>query len=151
VANTPTLEKWQHARIRTIDLPSGAGDVDVEPCDLSVLLYGDPEEGIEPAIPNDLATIAEQAEYEGVDAEKMSREERIQLTQFRHWLIADRLRRPTLNRKEVRKLPYEDQIAIFRVCLHMDLSERVMLASFRGVEAGKSSNGSGPAEGSPAE
>jgi hypothetical protein len=151
VVNTPTLEKWQHARIRTIDLPSGAGDVDVEPCDLSVLLYGDPEENIPPSIPNDLATIAERAEYQGVDAEKMSKDERITLTRFRYWLIADRLRRPKLDRKQVRSLPYDDQIAIFRVCLHMDLSERLMLSSFRGLPAGNEANGSSPTEGSSAE
>lgn len=145
MANTPTLEKWQHARVRTVELPSGAGDVDVEPADMATLIYGDPLDGIEPAVPNDLVTIAEQAEYQGVDTEKMSPEERQTLTRYRHWLIADRLVRPKLTRSQVRSLPYEDQIAIFRVCLHMDLAERMTLASFRGLTGNESSNGNGKA------
>ena len=159
--NTPTLAKWQHARIRTIDLPSEAGDVDVEPADMGELIYGDPDNGIEPTVPNDLVGIAERTEYEGVDTEKLSAEERRQLTRYRHWLVADRLRRPAMPRgtdgrvtaeaiKQVRSLPYEDQIAIFRVCLHTDLAERLMLASFRGVQSGPAGNGSGKAEGDTA-
>lgn len=146
MSNTPTLEKWQHARLRTITLPSGAGDVDVEPADMATLIYGDPLDGIEPAVPNDLVTIAERTEYEGVDAEKMSPEERQTLTRYRHWLIADRIVRPKLTRAQVRSLPYEDQIAIFRVCLHMDLAERMALASFRGLTGDDTGNGSGTAK-----
>jgi hypothetical protein len=145
VTNTPSIEQWQHARIRTVELPSGAGDVDVEPADMAVLLYGDPVEGIEPTVPNELASIAERTEYSGVDAEKMSAEERRTFTRYRHWLIANRLRRPVITEKVARSLPYEDQVAIFRVCLHMDLAERITMASFRGLAGGDTGNGSGKA------
>lgn len=158
MANTPTIQKWQHARIRTIGLPSG-GEADVEPTDNTELMYGDPDEGIEPSIPNELIAIAEKAEYEGVDTEKMTPAERVTFAKFRRWLVADRTRRyrhgdgtelHTLTPADVRKLPYEDTIAIFRVALHMDLSERLMLASFRGLNGGNTGNGSSKAEGDPA-
>jgi len=151
VANTPTIDKWQHARIRTVQLPSGAGDVDIEPADLAELIYGDPLEGIDPVVPNELIGIAERAEYEGVDAEKMSPDERQLLRRYRHWLIANRVVRPKLTVEDVRRLPYDDQIALFRIALHMDLAERVMLASFRGVGGGDAGNGRVPAAGEAAE
>lgn len=150
-----TAEKWSHLNVRTTDLPTG-GQAELEPADMTELLYGDPLEGIEPVVPNDLVAIAERVEFAGVDAEKMDPEERRQLARYRHWLIADRLRRythpdgSTLNKltpREVRKLPYEDQIAMFRVCTHSDLAQRVMLASFRGVQRGPEGNGSGSAAG----
>ena len=155
--NTPALEKWQHARIRTIELPSG-GQADVEPVDMTELIYGDPDEGVEPSVPNEFISIAEQTEYVGADPEKMTAAERISFSRYRRWLVADRTRRyrhadgselSSLTPADVRKIPYDDTIAIFRVALHMDLSERLMLASFRGIQDGPSSNGGGKTPGDP--
>ncbi|HXJ66097.1 MAG TPA: hypothetical protein VNN79_20235 [Actinomycetota bacterium] len=155
----PTMEaKWAHSRLRTIEFPEG-GDADVEPCDMSELIYGSPEDGIEPTVPNDLVGIAERTEYEGVDTEKLSPDERRLLTRYRHWVISDRTRRyrfpdgtevRSLTTKDARLMPYENQIAIFRAALHTDLAERLMLASFRSVQSGPAGNGSGTAEGDSA-
>jgi hypothetical protein len=164
VANTPTLEEIAHAGIRTIGLPSSLRrtkegeweaslDVDVEVTDNADLIYGDPGEGVEPRVPNELRPIAERCEYEGFEEtdnilEKLDKDERIQLSRYRRWLIADRLRRPTgLTPADIRKWAFADQVAVFRVLTHGDLKERIVLSSFRDLQRSHSGNGSRPAKG----
>lgn len=160
MASTPTLKTWQHACVRTITLPSSAPKfdrtVDVEVTNNTDLIYGDPDENVEAQVPSELAGIAERVEFEGFNEkdnllEKLDKDERIQLSRYRVWLIADRLRRPTLTLKEVRSIPFEDQQAIFRVITHADLAERVMLASFRDLQSGTASSGNGKASGGSSE
>lgn len=164
MANTPTLEDIAHAGIRTVGLPSSlrrnadgdweaAETVDVEVTDNADLIYGDPDEGVDPSVPNELRPIAERCEYEGFEEtdnllEKLSAEERIQLSRYRRWLIAARLRRPTgLTPKDIRRWAFADQVAVFRVLTHGDLKERIVLSSFRDLQGRSSSNGSRQAAG----
>jgi hypothetical protein len=159
VANTPTKDELAHVGIRTIGFPSSLrrspeGEweptvtVDVEVTDNADLIYGDPEDGVEPRVPNDLRPIAERCEYEGFEEtdnllEKLDESERIQLSRYRRWLIAERLRRPTgLTPQDIRKWAFADQVAVFRVLTHGDLKERVVLSSFRDLQGRSSSNGS---------
>jgi hypothetical protein len=145
VANTPTLAEWQHLAVRTVALPSDASKlVEIEPVDLVDLLYGDDD--MAPAIPTELAAIAEKIEFEGpLDLEKLSKEERQHATKFRHWLIANRMVSPKLAVKDVRKLPYVDQMHLFQVALHMDMEERRNLARFRDIERSGALDGRGTA------
>jgi hypothetical protein len=154
MGNTPTLKQWQHHAIRKIDFVSGAGEGEVEPAHLTDLIYGDPEKGIDPKVPNELIGIAERVEFEGIDAEavkKMTPEERLAYQRFKEWLVADRLRSPKITAEQARTIPTDDFQQVLEIALHMDYRERVMLRSFRDIASGPASNGSGGHEGEASE
>ena len=155
MAKTPTLDQWHHFGIRKVTLPSNLDfEVEVELASFEDLLMGDPDADIPPSIPNEFATLAARLEVEEVDTAKMTDEDRITFTRFRHWLVAKYTRSPKMTPKDVRRLPYVDQVRLFEVILHMDMRERRALASFRDLErdgalavGGKASaNGTKPAD-----
>lgn len=155
MGKVPSVEQWTHHRIRKVDWVSGAGEGEIEPASLTDLIYGDPELGIEPKVPNELIPIAEKVEFEGIDSEavkKMSSTERIHYQRFKEWLVSDRMRKPKLTAKQVREnMPTDDLQQALEICLHMDFRERVMLRSFRDLSSGSASNGSSGDEGGSSE
>jgi hypothetical protein len=145
MGKTPTFQQWTHHRVRTISLVSGAGEAKIEPAHLTDLIYGDPDQGVPPKVPNDLIGIAEKVEFEGVDPEavkKMTAEERRSYQRFKEWLVSDRLRSPKITAAQARELPTDDLQQLLEVALHMDYPERRAMASFRELNGGAASNGS---------
>jgi hypothetical protein len=154
MGNTPTLKQWIHHRVRTIQFVSGAGEGQVEPASLTDLIYGVPELGIEPKVPNELIPIAEKVEFESITPEAvkaMSPEDRRSYQRFKEWLASDRLRAPRITPAQARDIPTDDLQQIVEVALHMDYPERRAMASFRELQGGDSSNGSGGHEGEASE
>ena len=118
--NTPTLAKWQHARIRTIDLPSE------HLRDIALAYHYDPK-----WVPDD--------DHLGTPEERQAWED------FMDYCVAAYLVRPKIEPHEVRALNERDRIQLFRRATHQDLGDELQFAnaSFRLRAAGIAVGGNG--------
>jgi hypothetical protein len=127
---------WAHSAIRTVDLVSGAGKVQVKPTRLNRAIIGG-------YIPNNLRDIAIQSEYRGIELEKLSDAQLTEFEDFKDWIIADSMVNPKVTVEWVRdEMPVGDREQLFAVCTHQDLLMN-MLSKFRLEPTGVGTLGNG--------
>jgi hypothetical protein len=127
---------WAHSAIRTVDLVSGAGKVQIKPTRLNRAIVAG-------YIPNELRAIAKRSEYQGIELSEMSDTEIAEFEGFKDWIIADSMVDPKVTVEWVRdEMPADDREQLFAVCTHQDLLVK-LLAKFRPESAGVDSLGNG--------
>lgn len=146
MAQYPTLDKWAHKRIVTVDLDEDI-KVDFRLPDLGMWIA-------QGKIPNPLRPIAESVEYGVVSPEQMEDEDRIAYYELRDFIVATHLVKPDL----VEKLGSEEQAVewvrenvppahrdlLWIRALHIipgDVASLLDLSSFREESAGERSEG----------
>lgn len=155
---TDVLDRWAHARVQSFELPSGP-TVEVESLDLrECLRYG--------KVPNALIGYAQQVEKGVVEPAKMDEKASNEWFDFRCWVIAEGIRKVTLNGETTegpldpdwvsRNMPPMDRELIWSFRTHLynaeaaqELMTLLSAASFRDEPASNGSRASRRAKGSP--
>ena len=144
-----TIDTWNHARTRTVEIPSTPGaTVDVEPIDIPRSVQGG-------RIPTeDLRNMAIRVHYDPkFDPNEIDEAEQALFEDWIDWVVADRLRRPVVTPAFVSQvdddephMPGIDRLYIYRVATHQDMGERLAMLSFRSLAGGPTDgpNGTGP-------